>query len=397
MQTKLITNYADKNYAFKVVNYQDPDDYYSNSSAHIPLHADEDGNVFFFLPANIPFEDEKNHYFKAYLNPSQGDSNIPYMYYDYFGGNEFYIPPSESMQIISGVTREFVNQFINHFINPYSKATHEDSDIGLMIPSYPMELIGALDPKFPIARNAIFLNAFEQVVNSNFNDESSPIPILPCLQISNYLSLSVKHVYSLDLSRDPVFAFPLPFVFTYASEDSILSGLLQEIRSYTPPPPNNTVCTYCTYDNEEGSHISSSYKFANVVSGFIHCSHPQVNSDFAPCAFYNRETSCPVYKEATEQIASNTIDNNSDKSFKLDLVKLVTKDKSNYYKIINTDTQDHTHSFAVPENDEEGNPVDHLEHANSVYQEVLSSYISHDSSSDDNSKQNSSYILSLVG
>lgn len=396
MQTKLITDYADKNYAFKVLNYQNPDDYYLNTSANIPLHADENNNVFFFLPANVPFESNQNHYFKAYLNPSKGDPNIPYMYYDYFGGNEFYLPPLNNMTIISGVTREFVTQFINHFITPFSQISHNISEMGLIIPNYPIELIGSIDPQLPIARNDIFLNAFEQTLSSNVNDESAPIPILPCVQITNYLSLSIKHVYSLDLSKDPVFAFPLPFVFTSTDEESILSGLLEEIKSYTPPPNNNTVCSYCTFDNEDSYHISSSYKFANVIPGFVHCSHPAMIGNFPHCSYYNKETTCPVYKESTVQISSRTIDNNSDKSLQLNLVKVVTKDESNYYKIINTETEDYTHSFVVPEYDDNGNLIDHLEHAKEVYEEVLSSYDSHESEIENDGKS-SSYILSLVG
>jgi len=391
MELKLLPNHYSKNYTFKAVDSSvHPDSYYKNPElSTIPLHQDENDSIFFFLPAVIS---DESLYFKVYinvvdLNPSLSNQ---YSYYNYFGDNQLYIPAAKTMTIISGVSKEFVNQYKNHFLRPMNQVA---SSIDLN-----KELIqdGTLhstpiNADIPVAQQEAYIHLYAE-------SEKVCHPLSPNLALSRYLSMTSTKAYSSESSINPVFSFETFFIFNTSENDMILQSLLEEIFSSTSKNKelNNTVCSYCTFDNEDATFVSDNYKFANSISGYVHCSHPFQKDDFAPCVFYNRESSCPVYREKTEQISSNTIILNSDDSFNINLLKITTKNDSNYYKIFNDQTQDYTHSFVVPENDEEGNPVDHLEHALNVYNEVLSSY-EFQESQEQETDNTPSYILSLVG
>lgn len=415
--------YPDEQTPYKFKNFSDSDGYY------FPIHQDShdldgSGDLYFYLPAKN--EDNKYLYFKVYIAFAEEASVSHYAFYDFYSSNNLILPPSEEPMNILGISSEFYTQYINHFVHPASNIDFDE--IGAIPFKLPVSEIGMIDYNLPVLLNKCFSKQFTKLYPIS---DYYPLPV-PLMNVTMYFSITEKHNCFPTTISCPVFSTPLPFIFSIVSDfDDKLKKTLLEILNeigaqtnlidklhnksvvnfypvfdsstklskslFTPPssPPCNTACIYSTYDNEDGFHLSPNYKFANTIPGLITCSHPLKGNNISICNKYNSEDTCVIFKKHTETISTDTVNSNSDT---FQLVSVVTKDSSNYYEIINNQTNDCTHSFVVPDFDENGQSIDHVEHAINVYKEVISVYDHQQDNNEDHSQQtnSNSYIMSLL-
>ena len=390
---------------------------YTNDLNYVPFHEDESGGIYCYVPANNPIDldDGEQFYFRLYiqvantLNPSK-------VYYDYYNTNYLYLPSMSELTFVNGLTKSYCYSILQHFVIPF-ESSGITSASGFIL-SHTL-----FDSSIALLRNSFIVDSY-----MNFIGSVKPFEESPYYNVTDNFSLTLSHNMLNDSSKNIVYASELnqslslgevaaaspkiakkikdflQFKNEVSTNELTLKNFLNEIMSTEQSidlslssHENSRLCSYSTYDNEDGKHISSEYKYANTIPGLVTCSHPTFKNKVVPCSFYNNEASCPMHKLKTKTVETSTVNSNSEETYNIDLVKIITKDSSHHYKILNTKTQDHTHSFNVPEVDTDGNIIDPDAHAKEVYQEVLASYDDTTSNPEVSSNKSSSYIMSIVG
>lgn len=390
---------------------------YTNDLNYVPFHEDESGGIYCYVPANnaIDLDDGEQFYFRLYiqvantLNPSR-------VYYDYYNTNCLYLPSMSELTFVNGLTKSYCHSILQHFVIPFDSS-------GITSASGFILSHTLFDSGIALLRNSFIVDSY-----MNFIGSVKPFEESPYYNVTDNFSLTLSHNMLNDSSKNIVYASELnqslslgevaaaspkiakkmkdflQFKNEVSTNELTLKNFLNEIMSTEQSidlslssHENSRLCSYSTYDNEDGKHISSEYKYANTIPGLVTCSHPTFKNKVVPCSFYNNEASCPMHKLKTETVETSTVNSNSEETYNIELVKIITKDSSHHYKILNTKTQDHTHSFNVPEVDTDGNIIDPDAHAKEVYQEVLASYDDTTSNPEVSSNKSSSYIMSIVG
>jgi len=389
---------------------------YTNDLSYVPFHEDESGDIYCYVPANnAPDLDDEQFYFRLYIQISNS-LNSSKVYYDYYNTNCLYLPSVSELTFVNGLSKSYCYSILQHFVIPFESSGITNAS-GFIL-SHTL-----FDPSIALLRNSFIVDSYMNFINSVKPFEESPY-----YNVTDNFSLTLSHNMLNDSSKNIVYSSELKeslslgevaaaspkiakkmkdflqFKTEVSTNELALKNFLNEIMSTeqsidlsVSSQQNSELCNYSTYDNEDGKHISSEYKYANTIPGLVTCSHPTFKNKVVPCSFYNNEASCSMHKLKTETIETSTINSNSEETYTIDLVKIITKDSSSRYKILNTKTQDHTHSFDVPEVDTDGNIVDPDTHAKEVYQEVLASYDHTTPDPEISSNKSSSYIMSIVG
>lgn len=219
-------------------------------------------------------------------------------------------------------------------INPSTPNASNPLEITLFINHYSEVPFGFFDIDFFgsgelycdfLSTNLISLKStMTTLYGSYLFNESSDLSSLP--PSVGYTSKSLSFAVSVPSTLDSSllsWRFPLETFFEFSSVEK-----------------QHSICSYYTYSSSNTPvHISSRYKFANVIEGYPTCSHPSTDSNPNPvnCPFSSSSfPSCSFYTPTKKTLLSTTLTpSNSSQSLTFELNYSITTDSSHVFSIEN--------------------------------------------------------------